>query len=388
MRRKKILFFVFAIIFMVMVTPAMGQSYSDCSQKYLTTEKPIIPFGDWSGGAYNRRVVFPWYAVGPTADGGSWETRIAFGYAAFPPPLNFKGGWYTVQFKTMSDMPTWATGIDLNMRYATTPNSNWVWGGFLSGGNFSSIGEKLELHVRKFGWWDGWHSESHPLDEVNTGIAILDFWAGVNSDPCVVNKVFDNYAYSQLTFVSRRPDGTVQWQVSEPGYFTDQLSPRWAAPINVSGDLSSQPQDFADFEDPSFAVANAGDKEVRVRVSLFHSSGEPSEGRSVSCWQRTITLGPLRTEGHVIRDWFAELAPKCGGKNPLFTSLSELAPNQFGDGWPPRPSGFRGTILFEAVDDSGNVIPDAKIIPLVLQRVGDSLTNVQLVRLPPQKPTW
>jgi hypothetical protein len=40
------------------------------------------------------------------------------------------------------------------------------------------------------------------------------------------------------------------------------------------------------------------------------------------------------------------------------------------------------------VDDSGNVVPDARIIPLVLQRVGDSLTNVQLVRLPPQKPTW
>jgi hypothetical protein len=143
-----------------------------------------------------------------------------------------------------------------------------------------------------------------------------------------------------------------------------------------------------DFEDPSFAVANAGDREVHVRISLFHHSGEPSEGRSVPCWQRTITLGSLRTEGHIIREWFGELAPKCGGKNPLFTSLSELAPNQFGAGWPPGPSGFRGTILFEAVDDKGNIIPDAKIVPLVIQRVGDSLTNVQLVRLPPQKPTW
>jgi len=382
--RRKILFLFLAIIFMV-ATPAMGQSYSDCSQKYLTTEKPILPFGDWSGGAYNRRVVFPWYAVGPTADGGSWETRIVFGYAAVPPPANFKGGWYTLQFKTMSDMPTWATGIDLNVRYATTPNSNWMWGGFLFGGNFSSIGEKLELHVRKFGWWDGWHSESHPLDEVNTGIAILDFWAGVNSDPCVVNKVFDNYAYSQLTFVSRRPDGTVQWQVSEPGYFTDQLSPRWTAPINVSGDLSAQPQDFADFEDPSFAVANAGDAEIRVRISVFDALGAPWESdiSKNPCLQRVITLKPLETKGYIIRNFFEEITPQCGGKNPLFNSFVG-----YGSGFGGRTSGFRGTVLFEAVDASGNVISDAKIIPLVLQRVGDSLTNVQLVKLPPVKPTW
>jgi hypothetical protein len=233
-----------------------------------------------------------------------------------------------------------------------------------------------------------WDRNQYPVNEVDVGTLILDFYAGEKSNPCEVNKVWDNFAYAQLTFLSRRQDGTVEWQVSEPGYFTDQLSARWAAPINVSGDLSAQPPDFTDFEDPSFAVANAGDKEVQVRVSLFHASGEPSEGRNVSCWQRTITLGPLRTEGHVIRNWFAELAPKCGGKNPLFTSLSELTPNQFGAGWPPGPSGFRGTILFEAVDDSGNVVQDARIIPLVLQRVGDSLTNVQLVKLPPQKPTW
>jgi hypothetical protein len=258
MRRKKILFFVFAIIFVVMVTPVQGQS-EDCSQKYLTTEKPILPFGDWSGGAYNRRVVFPWYAVGPTADRGSWETRIVFGYAAVPPPAGFKGGWYTVQFKTTAEMPSWATWLSFNVRFASTPGSDWLWGG-LPGGNLSSIGEKIELHLRKASWWDGWNMQNHPIEEINTGVAILDFWVGANSDPCVVNKVFDNYAYSQLTFVSRRPDSKVQWQISEPGYFTDQLSSRWAAPINVSGDLSAQPQDFADFEDSSFAVVNAGTK--------------------------------------------------------------------------------------------------------------------------------
>jgi hypothetical protein len=240
--------------------------------------------------------------------------------------------------------------------------------------------------LTEFAWWDG--NDSRPTNDLDVGIVVLDFYAGEKSNPCEVNKVWDNFAYAQLTFLLRRPDGTVQWQVSEPGYFTDQLSARWAAPINVSGDLSSDPPDFGDFEDPAFAIANAGDKEVQVRVSLFHSSGEPSEGRSVPCWQRTITLGPLRTEGHMIRDWFGELAPKCGGKNPLFTSLSDLAPNQFGVGWPPGPSGFRGTILFEAVDASGNVDPNAKIIPLVIQWVGDSLTNVQLVKLPPQKPIW
>jgi len=245
--RRKILFLFLAIIFMV-ATPAEGQSaYADCSQKYFTQEKPILPFGDWSGGAFNRRVIFPWYAVGPTANGGSWETRIAFGYAAVPPPANFKGGWYTVQFKTTAEMPSWATWLSFNVRFASTPGSDWLWGG-LPGGNLSSIGEKIELHLRKASWWDGWNMQNHPIEETNTGVVTLDFWAGVNSDPCVVNRLFDNYAYAQLTFLARRHDGTVEWQVSEPGYFTDQLSSRWAAPINVSG-AASDPPDFVDFED-------------------------------------------------------------------------------------------------------------------------------------------
>ena len=131
-------------------------------------------------------------------------------------------------------------------------------------------------------------------------------------------------------------------------------------------------------------MANAGD-EVRVRVSVFDMLGAPWEPdiSKNPCLQRIITLKPLETKGYIIRNFFEEIAPQCGGKNPLFNSFVK-----YDSGFGGRPSGFRGTILFEAVDDSGNVIPDAKIIPLVLQRVGDSLTNVQLVKLPPQKPTW
>jgi hypothetical protein len=243
----------------------------------------------------------------------------------------------------------------------------------LPGGNFLSIGEKIELHLRKASWWDGRNEQNHPIEETNTGVVTLDFWAGANSDPCVVNRLFDNYAYGQLTFLARRADGTVEWQVSEPAYFTDQLSPRWAASINVSGDLSAQPPDFSDFEDPSFAVANAGDSEVHVRISLFEQYGEPHDGVSYPAWQKTITLGPLRTEGHVIREFFGDA---------LFQSVYP------GSNYGGRTSGFRGTILFEAIDASGNVDPNTKIIPLVLQRVGDSLMNVQLIKLPPVKPTW
>jgi len=380
--RRKILFLFLAIIFMVMARSAQGQSaYADCSQKYLVNEPP--PIGSGSS-YYRRRIIFPWYAVGPNPDGSRWETRLVFGLAAVPAPKDFLGGNYNINYRSMRDKPDWAVAPDLRkVDVQQYPHFEvWASGSF---GNFPRLGSRMEFHFTDFAWWDG--NSPHPTNDLDVGIIVLDFYTGEKSDPCVVNQVWDNYTYAQLTFLARRADGTVEWQVSEPGYFTDQLSARWAAPINVSG-AASDPSDFTDFEDSSFAVANAGDGEVKVRVSLFEASGEPSEGRSVPCWQRIITLGPLRTEGHVIRDWFAELAPKCGGKNPLFTSLSDLAPNQFGDGWPPRPSGFRGTILFEAVDVSGNIVPEAKIIPLVLQRVGDSLTNVQLVKLPPQKPTW
>jgi hypothetical protein len=383
---RKIVFLVLAVIFMT-ATPAMGQSYSDCSQKYLVNEPP--PIGSGSS-YYRRRVIFPWYAVGLNPDGSRWETRLILGLAALPAPASFLGGNFFLQYKTMREKPPWAvsnpwvvSGVLEDTSLDSLPHFSGWGGGFF--GNFPRMGSIHENVLTEFAWWDG--NGPRPTNDLDTGIVILDFYAGEKSNPCEVNKVWDSFAYGQLTFLARRSDGTVEWQVSEPGYFTDQLSSRWAAPINVSG-TASDPPDFMDFEDPSFAVANAGDSEVKVRISLFHSSGEPSDGRNVPCWQRTIALGPLRTEGHIIRDWFGELAPKCGGKNPLFTSLSDLAPNQFGDGWPPGPSGFRGTILFEAVDDSGNVVPDARIIPLVLQRVGDSLTNVQLVKLPPQKPTW
>jgi len=368
MRRKKILFFVFAIIFMVMATPATGQqSYSDCSQKYLVSEPP--PIGGGSS-HYRRRIVFPWYAVGPTSNGGRWETRLIFGLAAVPAPQDFLGGNYNIDYRSMREKPLWAVAPALKQIVVDQQPHFVVWatGSF---GNFPRLGTRIEFHLTDFSWWDG--SGPRPTGDLDVGVVVLDFYAGEKSNPCVVNQVYDNFIYAQLTFLSRRSDGTVEWQVSEPGYFVDQLSSRWAAPINVSGDLSAQPPDFTDFEDPSFAVANAGDKEVRVRISLFEQYGEPHDGMLYPAWQKTIILGPMRTEGYVIRDFFGDA---------LFQSVYP------GSNYGGRTSGFRGTILFEAVDDLGNVLPDAKIIPLVLQRVGDSLTNVQLVKLPSQKPTW
>jgi hypothetical protein len=364
--RRKIVFLILAIIFMVMATPAGGQ-LQDCSQKYLVNEPP--PIGSGSS-YYRRRVIFPWYAVGPNPDGSRWETRLVFGLAAVPPPKDFLGGNYNINYRSMRDKPDWAVAPDLRkVDVQQYPHFEvWASGSF---GNFLGFGSRMEFHFTDFAWWDG--NSPHPTNDLDVGIIILDFYAGEKSDPCVVNQVWDNYAHAQLTFLARRADGTVEWQVSEPAYFTDQLSPRWAAPINVSG-ASSDPPDFADFEDSSFAVANAGDKEVRVRISLFEQYGEPHEGYNYPAWQKTIVLGPLRTEGHVIREFF--------GENALFKSIYP------GSNYGGRTSGFRGTILFEAVDVSGNVISDAKIIPLVLQRVGDSLTNVQLVKLPSQKPTW
>jgi len=367
MRRKKFLLFVLAVIFMT-ATPAMGQS-QDCSQKYLVNEPP--PIGNGSS-HYRRRIVFPWYAVGPTSDGSRWETRLVFGLAAVPPPKDFLGGNYFIQYKTMRSTPAWNYGAALEQTYTQSRFTAWASGTF---GNFLRLGSRVEIVLSRFAWgiWEGSNLTFVPTNDLDVGVVVLDFYAGEKSNPCEVNKVWDSFAYAQLTFLSRRQDGTVEWQVSEPGYFTDQLSARWAAPINVSG-AALDPPDFTDFEDPSFAVANAEDKEVQVRISLFEQYGEPHEGVSYPAWQKTITLGPMRTEGYIIRQFFGEEA--------LFKSIYP------GSNYGGRPSGFRGTILFEAVDVSGNIVSDAKIVPLVLQRVGDSLTNIQLVKLPPQKPTW
>jgi hypothetical protein len=366
MRRKKFLLLMLAVIFMT-ATPAQGQSaYADCSQKYLVNEPP--PIGSGSS-YYRRRVVFPWYAVGPVPGGGRWETRLVFGLAAVPAPQDFLGGNYNIEYRSMREKPLWAVAPDLRQTDVQQYPHFEVWasGSF---GNFLGFGSRMEFHFTDFAWWDG--NSPHPTNDLDVGIIVLDFYAGEKSDPCVVNRVWDNYAYAQLTFLARRADGTVEWQVSEPGIFVDQLSPRWAAPINVSG-AASDPPDFIDFEDSSFAVANAGDSEIRVRISLFEQFGEPHEGFSYPSWQKTIVLGPLRTEGHIIRQFFGDA---------LFKGIYP------GSNYGGRPSGFRGTILFEAIDASGNIVPDAKIVPLVIQRVGDSLTNVQLVKLPPVKPTW
>jgi len=368
MRLEKL--FPILVAIWAMATPLLGQS-QDCSQKYLVNERP--PIGSGSS-YYRRRVIFPWYAVGPNPDGSRWETRLVFGLAAVPAPQDFLGGNYFIDYRSMKNAPAWNyVGVLRQTDVQQLPHDvAWAGGAF---GNFLRLGSRMERHLTEFAWQvrEGDNYTFNTTTDLDVGIIILDFYAGEKSNPCVVNQVYDNFAYAQLIFVYRRPDGTVQWQVSEPGYFVDQLSSRWAAPINISG-VASDPPDFVDFEDPSFAVANAGDKEVRVRISIFEQFGEPHEGFSYPSWQKTITLGPMRTEGHIIRQFF--------GEDALFKSIYP------GSNYGGRPSGFRGTILFEAIDASGNVDPSAKIIPLVIQRVGDSLTNVQLVKLPPVKPTW
>jgi hypothetical protein len=382
MRLEK-LFLILVAIISVMATPAQGQSYSDCSQKYLVNEPP--PIGSGSS-HYRRRIVFPWYAVGPNPDGSRWETRLIFGLAAVPAPQDFLGGNFFIDYRSMKNAPAW-NYFDVLKQTDVQQVPHFVsWAG-ATGGNLLRLGSRMELHLTEFAWqvWEGSNYTFNPTNDIDVGVVVLDFYAGEKSNPCEVNKAWDNFAYAQLVFLLRRPDGTVAWQVSEPGIFVDQLSSRWAAPISVSGDLSTQPQDFADFEDPSFAVANAGDAEIRVRISVFDALGAPWESdiSKNPCLQRIITLKPLETKGYIIRNFFEEIAPQCGGKNPLFNSFVG-----YGSGFGGRPSGFRGTILFEVVNASGNIVPDAKIIPLVIQRVGDSLTNVQLVKLPPQKPTW
>jgi hypothetical protein len=134
MRRKKILFFILAIIFMV-ANPAMGQS-QDCSQKYLVNERP--PIGSGSN-YYRRRVVFPWYAVGPNPDGSRWETRLSLGLAALPAPNGFLGGNFFLQYKTMREKPPWAvsnpwvvSGVLKDTSLDSLPHFSG-WGGDFSG---------------------------------------------------------------------------------------------------------------------------------------------------------------------------------------------------------------------------------------------------------------
>ena len=148
MRRKKILFFVFAIIFVVMATPAQGQSYADCSQKYLVSEPP--PIGSGSS-HYRRRIVFPWYAVGPNSDGSRWETRLVFGLAAVPAPQNFLGGNYFIDYSSMKDAPAWnyvaslkQTDVQQLPHYVA-----WAGGAF---GNFPRLGSRMERHLTEFAW--------------------------------------------------------------------------------------------------------------------------------------------------------------------------------------------------------------------------------------------
>jgi len=308
---------------------------------------------------YERIILFPWFAVGQ-----GWETRLFVGTATMGQQGN-KGG-FSITLPSMINFRNIQLfgRIDFPLKHG---EESQVPIGSLSSGFFPGLYEGYYL------------LDAKPREGGNsiltTGVVKVEFIGSPNSDPCAVNYIWENYAFSQLTFLYRDDTGTVRWMVSEPGYWVDELSPRWSAPISVSGPGGPDGRQFNDFEDPSFAVANAGDKEVIVRVRVYDNYGKPwldeIQNPVVAKWQaekltKTFRLKPLETVAYIVRDLFGD-------------ALFQRLPNNTDFGY---PFGFWGSLLFEAVDDNGNVVPDAKIIPVVLQRVGDALNNQQLTKLP------
>lgn len=358
----------------------------DCPKKYYT-EYPYP--------RYAREMAFPWYAVGE-----GWETRVI---AGLPQTYNRPTGLQV----SVSTIPYPYTTYNYLMGRSSFPLRDGEAKEKLFGGWFVGLDEV------RYNW-------TTSLNGLQTGIARIVFSALPTSNPCVVNWVFENHLSAQLTFLARDANGVVRWQVSTPGYFVDELSPRWAAKIS----MSAQPdgRQFSDFEDPSFAVANInvtninpaqdGISKIKIRIRVYDNFGRPwldhngnPTGDADSpeaintpwyrqyqekCLTRYVELAVNENFASTIRDFFRskpEDVSLCG-ENPLFRNF----PDQFFMGWRGYPEGtsfgfpfgFWGTILFEAVKEDGSIDREAKFVPVVIQRVGDSLNNVQLIKLPPE----
>lgn len=299
------------------------------------------------------------------------------GMLPFPPDWQsnpiFAGEITRTFFPTMDGLPVWETGIKVS-----------------SNNNIIYIRNKLTLE---------------------TGIVQAEFSASKDNNPCVVNYVFDHLLNGELSYLWRDQNGIAKWQASVPGYFVDELSPRWLAPFSMSSLPPVDGRQFEDFEDPSFAVANAGDKEVVVRIRFYNnffrpwlnSNGKPTVKDSPEsintpwyleyqekCLTKYIRLGPMGVKAQIIRD-FSKADPQnvglCGD-NPLFRNIPDgFFMAQYG--YPQGTSygysyGFWGFILFEVVNPDGSIDKTAKIAPLVLERVGDSLNNVPVKKLLPE----
>jgi hypothetical protein len=373
---------LFILLFLQTIgTNLLGQ---DCSKKYLRED----------GAFYIRSMFFPWYAAGQ-----GWETRVTAGVrdisvrgvqvAVYPDNADEKGrititpdwqsdpvvagGMTRTFFPVMDGFPVWDNNIGVN-----------------SNNNITYIRNKLALE---------------------TGVVNVWFTASPGSDPCVVNYAFDHLLNGELSYLWRDQNGIAKWQASVPGYFVDELSPRWLAPFSMSSLPPVDGRQFEDFEDPSFAIANAGDKEVIVRIRFYNnffrpwlnSNGKPTVKDSPEsintpwyldyqekCLTKYVHLGPMGVKAAIIRD-FSKADPQnvglCGD-NPLFRNIPDgFFMGQYG--YPQGTSygysyGFWGFILFEAINPDGSVDKTAKIAPLVLERVGDSLNNVPVKKLLPE----
>lgn len=370
------------LLFLLLVPVVVGgQSSSDCQSKFLVETK----FGQ----EYRREIIFPWFVVGQ-----GWESRVVAQY------LNRASAGIRVLI--FSSLSGWFRGVlgrtSFPLKDGEPPEREL---GGLVGGLVG--GRQAEIHIT---------GSLVGAGELETGIIGVTFFASKESDPCVVNWAFENLLWAQLTFLARDANGVVRWQVSEPGYFVDQLSPRWSAPISLSS-ISPDGRQFKDFEDAAFAIANAGSNTSKIRVRIFDNFGRPwldNQGNVLinplgndapeaintswyreyqeRCLTRYVRLEPQKNFAATIREFFSakpEDRALCG-ENPLFRSF----PDQSFMGWRGYPNGtsfgfpfgFWGQILFEAIKEDGSIDRDAKIVPVVIQRVGDSLNNVQLGKLP------
>lgn len=378
---KKLLFLAFLALALLVLVPC-GQS-SDCPSKFLVETK----FGQ----EYRREIIFPWFVVGQ-----GWESRVVAQY------LNrASAGIRVLVFSSLSGGARGVLGrTSFPLSDGEPPEGEL--GGLVAG---LVGGRQAEIHIT---------GSLVGAGELETGIVRVTFFASKESDPCVVNWAFENLLWAQLIFLARDANGVVRWQVSEPGHFIDQLSPRWSAPISLSSVVVDGRQ-FRDFEDASFAIANASnDASAKIRIRVFDNFGRPwldNQGNVLTtnplgndapeaintswyreyqerCLTKYVRLEPQKNFAATIRDFFSakpEDRALCG-ENPLFRGF----PDQSFMGWRGYPNGtsfgfpfgFWGQILFEAIKEDGSIDRDAKIVPVVIQRVGDSLNNVQLGKLP------